>query len=122
MKAGDRIAGLVGWEYHGPPYREDPTLEIVAASPLVDQRGNKVSDSHGAVVYAGPRGNIVFNAGTCWWNMVLSTPPGFVSPNNRDFARPDPRVQQITLNLLARIVSGRTPAAGSLAGRPRGGR
>ena len=111
MKAGDRVAGLVGWEYHGPPYRDDPSLEVVAASPLTDQRGTKVADAHGAVVYAGPNGNVVFNAGTCWWNMVLATPPGFVTPNNRDFARPDPRVQRITQNLLARIIARPAPAA-----------
>ena len=27
-----------------------------------------------------PKGNLVFNAGTCWWNVVLSTPPGFQNP------------------------------------------
>ena len=58
------------------------------------------------MVYDGGAGNIVFNAGTCWWNMVLSTPPGFVTPPNKDFARADPRVQQITRNLLARIIGG----------------
>lgn len=106
IKAGDRVAGLVGWEYHGPPYRDDPSLEIVAAGPVSDQRGTRQPDSHGAVLYAGPKGSLVFNAGSCWWNMLLATPPGFVNPNNREFARPDPRVQQITRNLLARIVDG----------------
>jgi hypothetical protein len=130
MKAGDRIPGLVGWEHHGPPYRQDPTLTVVAAGPVFDSRGNRQPDTHGAVVYDGPKGNIVFNAGTCWWNMVLSTPPGFVNPPNKDFARQDPRVQQITRNLLARIADGpkaappaptaaaTTDAAPTLAGRP----
>jgi hypothetical protein len=104
MTAGDRIPGLVGWEHHGPPYRDDPTLEVVAAGPVTDSRGNRQPDSHGAVVYAGPKGNIVFNAGSCWWNMLLATPPGFVNPNNREFARPDPRVERITRNLLTRII------------------
>ena len=83
MKAGDRIAGLVGWEYHGPPYRADPSLEVVAAGPVSDSRGNRQADTHGAASTTAPSGSIVFNAGTCWWNMVLSTPPGFVTPPNR---------------------------------------
>jgi hypothetical protein len=106
MKAGDKIAGVVGWEHHGPPYRKDPSLEVVAAGPVFDSRGNRQPDSHGAIVYAGGNGGIVFNAGTCWWNMVLATPPGFVTPPNKDFARADPRVQQITRNLLTRIIDG----------------
>jgi hypothetical protein len=106
VKQGDRIAGLVGWEHHGPPYKNDPTLTVVAAGPVSDMRGNRQPDTHGAVIYDGPKGNIVFNAGTCWWNMVLSTPPGYVTPPNKDFARQDPRVQQITKNLLARMVKG----------------
>jgi hypothetical protein len=28
-----------------------------------------------------PRRNFVFLAGTCWWNMLLSTPPRFVNPD-----------------------------------------
>jgi hypothetical protein len=119
MKAGDRVAGLVGWEHHGPPYRRDPSLDVVAAGPLTDNRGNAVPNTHGAVVYAGGNGGVVFNAGTCWWNMVLSTPPGFVTPPNRDFARTDPRVERITRNLLARIIGG--PSAVQL-GQHLGGR
>lgn len=118
VKAGDRIPGLVGWEHHGPPYRKDPSLTVVAAGPVSDSRGNRLPDTHGAVVYDGPKGNIVFNAGTCWWNMVLSAPPGFVTPPNKDFARQDPRVQQITRNLLARIIGGpKAGAAGQEGGR-----
>jgi len=36
--------------------------------------------------------------------MLLSSPPGFASPVNKDFARQDPRVQGITRNLLARMI------------------
>ena len=71
VKAGDRIAGLVGWEHHGPPLRDDPTLKSSPPGRSTTSRGNRQPDTHGAVVYAGGNGNIVFNAGTCWWNMVL---------------------------------------------------
>jgi hypothetical protein len=104
VKSGDSIPGLVGWEFHGPPLRDDPTLVVVAGGKVYDNRGNEQENEFAATVYTGPRGNVVFNAGTCWWNMLLATPPGFVNPNNKDFARADPRVQSITRNLMARIV------------------
>jgi hypothetical protein len=104
MRAGDRIPGLVGWEFHGPPFRDDPSLTVVARGKVYDSRGNEQPNEFSATLYDGPRGNLVFNAGTCWWNMLLSSPPGFVNPVNKDFARQDPRVQRITRNLLARMI------------------
>jgi hypothetical protein len=104
MRAGDRIPGLVGWEYHGPPLRDDPSLVVVAGGPVVDMQGRTQDREFAAVVYDGPAGNVVFNAGTCWWSMVLASPPGFANPPNKDFTRDDPRVQRITRNLLARMI------------------
>ncbi len=103
MKKGDAIPNLVGWEYHGPPVGSHKGLVVVATSPIRDRPNSR---PHAATVYDGPKGNFVFNAGTCWWNMVLSTPPGFVNPPKRDFSREEPRVQQITRNLLNRMVQG----------------
>jgi len=91
-------------EFHGPPFRDDPSLTVVARGKVYDSRGNEQPDEFAATLYDGPRGNLVFNAGTCWWNMLLSSPPGFVSPVNKDFARQDPRVQRITKNLIARMI------------------
>jgi hypothetical protein len=76
---------------------------VVATSPI---RARPKAQPHAATVYDGPKGNVVFNAGTCWWNMVLSTPPGFVNPPKRDFSEPDPRVQRITRNVLRRMIQG----------------
>jgi hypothetical protein len=104
MKPGDRIPGLVGWEYHGPPLRDDPTLTVIARGKVADGRGNEQDEEYAATIYDGPQGNIVFNAATCWWSMVLAIPPGFVTPTNKDFAREDPRVQRITRNLLERMI------------------
>ena len=109
---GDSIPGLVGWEYHGPPLRDDAT--VVARGPVYNSRGHEQDTEFAATIYQGPDGTIVFNAGTCWWNMVLSSPPGFVNPNRRDFTGADHRVQRITQNLLARMIGRRAPA---LAGR-----
>ena len=51
------------------------------------------------------KGNLVFNAGTCWWNVVLSTPPGFQNPPRKDFLRNDARIQRITQNILDRMIA-----------------
>ncbi len=71
MNEGDAIPDLVGWEYHGPPLRRGPDL-VVLASGAAQLRG---AAPFAATLYAGPKGNLVFNAGTCWWSMVLSSPP-----------------------------------------------
>jgi hypothetical protein len=104
MKEGDRIPGLVGWEYHGPPLKADPSLVVLASGKVVSRRGEEQTPDYAATVYDGPRGNIVFNAATCWWSMLLAAPPGFVNPPEEDFARSDPRVQRMTQNLIARMI------------------
>jgi hypothetical protein len=53
------------------------------------------------------KGNFVLDAGICWWNMVLSSPLGFMDPPRRDFSKDDPRVQRITANLLKRMIEGK---------------
>lgn len=55
-----------------------------------------------------PKGNLVFNAGTCWWNVVLSHPPGFQSPPRKDFRKDDLRIQRITKNILDRMLKTNT--------------
>jgi len=60
-----------------------------------------------------PKGNFVFNGGTCWWSMLLSTPPGFRNPvynlgsngsRTMNFSKPDERVQQVTRNLFEKVL------------------
>jgi hypothetical protein len=104
MKAGDRVPGLVGWEYHGPPLKDDPSLVVLASGKVRNRRGEEQSPDYAATVYEGPRGNVVFNAASCWWSMLLAAPPGFVNPPEEDFARADPRVERMTQNLIARMI------------------
>ena len=102
MKEGDRIPQLVGWEYHGFPIQR-------GGRPRRGRHGRDEADGGPALrrdVYTAPKGNVVFNAATCWWSMVLSKPPGFENPPNKDFSRDDPRVQRMTKNLLDRIIAG----------------
>ena len=103
MKRGDRIPGLVGWEWHGDP-ANIRGLEIVAGGPTQSAPGKLNGGVYAATIYPGPRGNFVFNASTCWWADGLSEPPGYVRPSVYTTPQgPDPRVQQITQNLLERM-------------------
>ena len=105
MKAGDRIPGLIGWEYHGDP-ASIPGLQVVATGPTQSAPGQPNGGIYTATVYPGPRGNFVFNAATCWWADGLSAPPGYIRPKvYTEPQGPDRRVQQITKNVLQRMVA-----------------
>jgi hypothetical protein len=104
MQAGDRIPGLIGWEWHGDPAKI-PGLEVVATGPTQTAPDKPNGGTYTATVYPGPQGNIVFNAATCWWADGMSAPPGYVRPKvYTEPQGPDPRVQQITRNVLERMV------------------
>jgi hypothetical protein len=103
MKAGDSIPGLVGWEFHGDPAKI-PGLAVVSTGPTQEAPGKLNGGTYTATVYPGPRGNIVFNASSCWWGDGLSEPPGYVRPSVYTTPQgPDVRVQRITQNILARM-------------------
>lgn len=103
MHSGDAIPGVIGWEYHGDP-AEIPGLEIVASGPTQTAPGVLNGGEYTATVYPGPKGNFVFNAATCWWADGLSDPPGYVRPSVYTSPQgPDPRLQQITRNVLDRM-------------------
>ncbi len=114
MQKGDKIIDLVGWEYHGFPVKEDSSLLILARNKIFPNKfGNPDAEDHAATIYTAEKGNFVFNAGTCFWSLPLSSPPGFQNPVNNqeemghkicDFTKDDSRVQQITRNLLAKAL------------------
>ena len=107
MKKGEGIPGLVGWEWHGDPAKI-PGLEVVATAPTQQSLGKPNGGVFTATVYPGPRGNFVFNAGTCWWADGLSAPPGYVRPKVYTEPKgPDPRCQRITSNVLERMRASR---------------
>lgn len=105
MKKGDRVAQLVGWEYHGAPLASHPGLVVLSEGPVYGANGGRLTGTYATTLYTAPRGNLVFNAGTCWWNLVLSSPPGFQNPPRKDFRRNDPRIQRITKNVLDRMIA-----------------
>jgi hypothetical protein len=103
MKKGDRIPGLIGWEYQGEP-APIPGLAVVAEGPTHDGPGKPNGGAYAATIYPGPRKNFVFNAATCWWADGISEPPGYVRPAAYIPPQgPDVRVQRITANLLDRM-------------------
>lgn len=103
MKHGDRIPGLIGWEFQSGP-AAIPGLEVLATGPTQDAPGKLNGSTYAATIYPGSKKNFVFNASTCWWADGLSEPPGYVRPSVYTTPHgPDPRVQQITANVLERM-------------------
>ena len=105
MRSGESIPGLVGWEFHGDPDPEREGLEVVAEGTV--WAGGTRPGHWTSTIFPGPRGNFVFNASTIYWPQGLATPPGHILPWSH-YSRPhgpDPRVQQITKNLLARAIA-----------------
>jgi hypothetical protein len=103
LRRGDRIEGLVGWEFHGDPARI-AGLQVVAAGETINGAGQRAHWT--STIYPGPRGNWVFNASTIYWAQGLSSPPGHTLPYAH-WGRPhgpDERVQKITRNLLDRFL------------------
>ena len=103
MKKGERIPGLVGWEFHGEPAKI-PGLEVIAEGRTIN--GGEKEAHWTATIYPGPKGNLVFNASTIFWSQGLSAPPGHMPPWSH-FGRPhgpDERVQRITRNLFERFL------------------
>ena len=104
MKKGDTVPGLIGWEWHGDPAPKEG-LQIVAAGPTQSGPGKPNGGRYTATVYPGPKNNFVFNAATCWWADGLSEPPGYIRPKVYTSPQgPNPRVQQITRNILNRMI------------------
>ena len=102
MTKGDRIPGLVGWEFHGEP-ADIPGLEVVAEGPTWS--GGEAESHYTATIYPGPKKNLVFNAATIYWAQGLAAPPGHMLPyahHGRPHG-PDERVQRITRNLFERF-------------------
>ena len=106
LRKGDRIPGLIGWEYHGNP-ADIPGLEIVAAAELYPRRHyTNQEQNHAAVVFPCEKGNWVFNAGTIWWSEGLSSPPGHI-PARTGQSGPlgvSHHVKEITENILDRMI------------------
>ena len=109
MKKGDSIPNLVGWEYHGLPTGHHKDLVVVGETKVDPVGFGKNPENHAATVYTALKGNFVFNAGTCWWVQPLARTPAYQHPRKKqdivDFSTPDPRVQQMTKNMLEKALA-----------------
>ena len=106
LAEGERIPGLIGWEYHGTP-ADLPGLEVVAAFELYPRSHyTNPEQNHAAVVFPCPKGNWVFNAGTIWWSEGLSQPPGHIPARTGRFGPQgvSNKVRRITHNALQRML------------------
>jgi hypothetical protein len=105
MRLGDRVPGVIGWEWHGDP-APISNLEVVATGPTQSSPGTLNGGEYTGTVYYGPQSNVVFNAATCWWADGLSAPPGYVRPRVYTAPQgPDHRIQTITRNVLERLIN-----------------
>ncbi len=112
MKQGDTIKDFIGWEYHGYPLGKGKDITVLSDNKIKPNvYAAKNAPDYASTIYEGPKGNFVFNAGTCWWSMLLTSFPGYQHPvcndsketyRKIDFSKPDPRVIQMTKNLLGR--------------------
>lgn len=103
IKNGDRVPGLIGWEYMGDP-PPIPGLEVVAEG--FAWVGGDKPQKWCSTLYPGPKGNFVFSASTIFWAQALSMPPGHTLPWSH-WSRPhgpDLRIQKITLNLFDKAI------------------
>ncbi len=115
MRRGERVPGLVGWEFHGDP-AEIAGLEVVGEGNVRNAKGLQARWT--STIYPGPKGNFVFNASTIWWSQGLSSPPGHMLPwshGSRPHG-PDARIERITHNLLRRALGMQTVSPASDGG------
>lgn len=115
MKSGDKIENLGGWEYHGYPLKNDSTLIVLSEDSIKPNKfAAKNAPMQATTIYQGTKGNIIFNAGSCFWPVALSTPPGFITPvcnqgdelpSKIDFPANNAQVQQMTKNLFEFVLT-----------------
>ncbi len=92
LKQGDRIGGLVGYEWDNAPYPNAKGLTVVSRTDInIDP---SKPHRHEATMLVHPSGGTVFNAGTTYWARYLLGDSTF---------RRDARVGRMTRNVLHRL-------------------
>lgn len=99
---GNSIQGVVGYEYDKVWNNglTPSSLITLSNSPVTDVYGNQ-STASGSLYTASPT-TLVFDAGTMYWEWKLDD-------NDVNQHGADPRIQQMTLNILNTMISGTTP-------------
>jgi hypothetical protein len=99
-----RLSGLLGYEVDRRFSAAPPHATIVAHSPYVHDGTTHYADT---VTYTWPSGSIVFATGTMQWSWGLDD---FNAPALHPLRR-HPAVQQMTRNVLARLIGEEFPTA-----------
>src|SRR4051812_13682044 len=105
LKDGDQVPAIVGYEAdryvngQTPPIVAAGSYFTVSSSPFMTTRGT--SDYQQSTIYQASSGAWVFDAGSIEW------PWGLYNDASQAYA--DPRIQQMTANLLNRFAAGPMP-------------
>ncbi len=100
LNNGDSIPGVVGYEYD-KIWNNGLTpsgLVTLSSSPVTDLYGNN-STANGSIYTASPGNGLVFDAGTVYWEWKLDD-------NTINSYGADPRIQQMTTNVLNAMING----------------
>lgn len=110
LRAGDRLAGVVGPEYDRVvPRKPTPSsVQVLSHSPLRCRSRSSFADMS---YYVAGSGAGVFATGTNWWICQLTA-----SCPNGPSGQPDPRILRITENVLRALARG--PAGRRYPSRP----
>jgi len=109
LQNGDAIPGLIGYEYD-KVWNNGLTpkgLVVLSNSPVVDEYNN--ASYTNSSLYTAPSGGMVFTAGTMYWSWKL---------DDNDYLSQvaDPRVQQMTANILNRMTGYLAKTLGGIRG------
>jgi len=105
LQDGDKIPGIVGYEadryvngYTAPTVAAG-TYFTLSSSPFTTT--NNITQYQQSTIYQAPSGSWVFGAGTIQWSWGLY--------NDEIQAYADPRIQEMTTNILNRFAAGTMP-------------
>jgi hypothetical protein len=115
LKRGDALIGLLGVAVDAIDDEGPANVERLAHSPYADPRDRRNTRYADMTIYQAPSRALVFAAGSMQWNWGLD---GYnARPSRR--AKVSAAAQQITRNVLNRMLQGRgSPAPSGAARRP----
>ncbi len=96
---GDSIPGVVGYEFEQITNNGSTPSGLVtlSSSPVTDYYGNNMTAN--GTIYTTSAGSLVFDAGTVYWEWKLDD-------NTINAYGADPRIQQMTINVLNAMING----------------
>lgn len=99
LNNGDSIPGVVGYEFEQITNNGLTPSGLVALSnsPVTDIYGNNMTAN--GTIYTTGAGGLVFDAGTVYWEWKLDD-------NTINAYGADPRIQQMTINVLNAMING----------------